>query len=85
MGIRPENLTLGQGLAMKVRVLERLGGVSITYGVMADGLKLCAALAGDSPVREGETVNLSFDPADAHVFDATGRVMRRQKAPVLTV
>lgn len=83
IGLRPENLTLGHDLSMSVRVLERLGGVSITYGAMPDGHRICAALPGDAQVREGEVVGLSFNPADAHVFDASGAVMRRLKAPAL--
>jgi multiple sugar transport system ATP-binding protein len=83
VGIRPENLHLGQGISMHLRVLERLGGTAIAYGQMADGLKLCAALSGDTTVHEGEDVGLTFTPADAHVFDAQGRVMRRRQAPAL--
>jgi multiple sugar transport system ATP-binding protein len=83
VGIRPENLRLGQGVSMHLRVLERLGGTAIAYGQMADGLKLCAALSGDTTVHEGEEVGLTFAPADAHVFDTQGRVMRRRRAPAL--
>ena len=83
VGIRPENAALGEGLAMKVRVLERLGGVSITYCVMENGQRFCAALPGDIAVTEGQTVGLAVNPADCHVFDAEGRVMRRRMAPAL--
>jgi multiple sugar transport system ATP-binding protein len=83
VGIRPENARLGDGLSMKVRVLERLGGVAITYGVMADGMRFCAALPGDTAVVEGQTIGLTVTPADAHVFDAAGQVMRRRMVPVL--
>jgi multiple sugar transport system ATP-binding protein len=83
VGIRPENLSLGADLPMQVNILERLGGVSITYGVTPDGHRLCAALPGDAAVREGAAVQLGFNPADAHVFDASGAVMRRLKAPAL--
>ncbi len=83
VGVRPENLHLGTGIAMRLRVLERLGGTAIAYGQMADGLKICAALPGDTTVHEGEEIGLTFAPADAHVFDAEGRVMRRQQAPAL--
>jgi multiple sugar transport system ATP-binding protein len=83
VGIRPENLRLGTGVSMHLRVLERLGGTAIAYGQMADGLKICASLPGDSTVHEGEDVGLTFAPADAHVFDAQGRVMRRRQAPAL--
>ncbi len=83
VGIRPESLRLGSGITMRLRVLERLGGTAIAYGQMADGLKLCAALSGDTTVHEGEEVGLTFAPADAHVFDTQGRVMRRRQAPAL--
>ena len=83
VGMRPENISVGPGLSMKVRVLERLGGASITYGVMADGLRLCAALPGDTAVQEGETISVSVNPADCHVFDANGAVLRRRMAPAL--
>ncbi|MFM7335611.1 MAG: TOBE domain-containing protein, partial [Tabrizicola sp.] len=83
VGVRPENLKLGTGVSMRLRVLELLGGTAIAYGQMADGLKLCAALPGDTTVHEGEEVGLTFAPADAHVFDTQGRVMRRRQAPAL--
>ena len=83
VGMRPENISLGSGLSMKVRVLERLGGVSITYGVMADGLRFCAALPGDAAVAEGQEIGLHINPVDCHVFDAAGGVMRRRMASAL--
>ena len=83
VGMRPENIHLGQGLSMKVRVLERLGGTSITYGHMDNGQRFCAALPGDAHVAEGQTVDLSINPADCHVFDASGAVLRRLMAPAL--
>ncbi len=83
VGIRPENAALGDGLTMKVRVLERLGGVSITYCVMPSGLRFCATLPGDAAVAEGQTITLQINPTDCHVFDASGKVMRRRMAPAL--
>lgn len=83
VGMRPENVTLGSGLSMKVRVLERLGGVSITYGTMADGHRFCAALPGDAHITEGEEIGVTISPADCHVFDASGAVMRRRLAPAI--
>jgi len=83
VGIRPENTALGDGLSMKVRVLERLGGVSITYCVMPSGARFCASLHGDAAIAEGQTINLAVAPADCHVFDAGGQVMRRRMAPAL--
>ena len=83
VGIRPESTALGEGLPMKVRVLERLGGVSITYCVMENGQRFCAALPGDAAVAEGQTIALRLNPADCHVFDAKGHVMRRRMVPAL--
>jgi multiple sugar transport system ATP-binding protein len=83
VGVRPESLVIGQGLTMRLRVLERLGGSAIAYGQMEDGLKVCAELDGNTAVHEGEAVHLGFAAADAHVFDAQGRVLRRLQAPAL--
>ena len=84
IGIRPENITqVSEGLNLNVSVVERLGGTSITYGATDAGIRLCAALDGVANVREGETVELAFDPKDCHVFDAFGTVMRRLMAPNL--
>jgi multiple sugar transport system ATP-binding protein len=80
VGLRPENLTLGSGLELTVDVLERLGGVSITYGRIA-GQRFCAALPGDASVARGDRVGLTVNPRDAHVFDASGAVLRRRGAP----
>jgi multiple sugar transport system ATP-binding protein len=88
VGIRPENLHPAAGedapdaLAVPVRVLERLGGVSITYGEVGPA-RVCASLPGDAPVAEGSTLRLRIEPRDAHVFDAAGRVLRRTRAPAL--
>ncbi|MBL4812029.1 MAG: ATP-binding cassette domain-containing protein, partial [Rhodobacteraceae bacterium] len=93
LGIRPEDLLQGTGsdlqngaLQMQVDVLERLGGISITHGSLigADGaapLKLCASLPGSVKITEGVPLQLQIPAAAAHVFDATGQVMRRLQAP----
>ncbi|MFM2390230.1 MAG: sn-glycerol-3-phosphate transporter ATP-binding protein UgpC [Pseudomonadota bacterium] len=85
VGIRPESAALGAGLPMTVRVLERLGGVAITHGLMPDGTRFCASLPGDTPVREGEEITVAIMPADCHVFAEDGCVMRRLGAPVIAV
>ena len=82
IGIRPENIIQGsKGLKVSVSVVERLGGTSITYGATDAGTRICATLDGVANVREGETIELALDPKDCHVFDASGTVMRRLKAP----
>ena len=84
VGIRPEHVALGeQGLEISVNVLERLGGVSITYGTVGDGTRFCASLPGDAVIKEGAPMILSVAPEDCHVFDAAGDVLRRKSAPAL--
>ena len=85
VGIRPENVALGNGgMKVAVRVLERLGGASITYGsIGTKNTRFCASLPGDADVRQGTEIELSVNPADCHVFDANGDVLRRKSAPAL--
>lgn len=82
MGIRPENVALGEnGLNITVRVLERLGGISIVYGATDTGTNFCASLPGDALIREGQVISLAIAAPDCHVFNAGGVVMRRLSAP----
>ncbi|MDG1432036.1 MAG: ATP-binding cassette domain-containing protein, partial [Paracoccaceae bacterium] len=83
LGIRPEDASVGEGIQMNVRVLERLGGTTIAYGSLTDGTNFCATLDGVTVANEGEALNLSVNPADCHMFDAPGRVLRRLNAPTL--
>lgn len=86
VGLRPEDVSISakkQGLSMHVSVLERLGGSSITYGTVGNGIKFCATLDGDALIQENAPLVLDVDPASAHVFDSNGRVMRRLRAPAL--
>lgn len=86
VGIRPEDVSLdskGQ-LKLDVKILERLGGQSITYGSI-EGVRFCAALGGADPVEEGKEFQLGFDPSAVHGFDANGRVLQRLKTPDLSV
>ena len=81
IGIRPENIAIGQGLDMEIGVLERLGGATIAYGKVAGtNIKMCASLPGDARVKEGERAALGVDPKDCHAFDASGKVLRRLNA-----
>ncbi|WP_380058290.1 ABC transporter ATP-binding protein [Falsihalocynthiibacter sp. SS001] len=84
VGMRPENVDLGEeGLDISVKVLERLGGVSIVYGTISDGSRFCASLSGDARIQEGSTIKLALNAEDCHVFNMNGDVLRRQSAPEL--
>ena len=81
VGIRPEDTSEGSGIDMNGRVLERLGGATIAYGSLNDGTNFCASLDGVTSAREGQTHSLSVNPADCHLFDSDGSVLRRLSAP----
>lgn len=81
VGVRPEDVTIGEGVNLNIRVLERLGGVTIAYGTLNDGTDFCASLEGVAAATEGQPVSLTLTPADCHVFDASGKVLRRRQAP----
>ena len=83
VGIRPEDVGTGRGVAMRVDIIERLGGATIAYGALKDGTRFCASLDGVAAASEGKEIGLSVDPAACHLFDSSGRVMRRRKAPKL--
>ncbi len=86
IGIRPEHVHYapeGGVLNIEVDILERLGGVSMTYGPVAGCTKFCAALDGEAPIKEGNVVPLGVNPEDCHVFTKAGVALTRQKLPAL--
>ncbi len=86
VGIRPEHVFYAPEagvLNIHVDILERLGGVSMTYGGVAGCTKFCAALDGEAPISEGHVVPLGVNPEDCHVFTKNGVALRRQKLPAL--
>ncbi len=85
IGLRPEDVAPGQGVEVNISVVERLGGVSIAHGALADGTRFCASLDGTAAITEGAPLHLTFDPASAHVFNPDGRVLRRMSAPAIAV
>jgi ABC-type sugar transport system ATPase subunit len=75
-GVRPEHLRVVAAadgmLRAEVLVAERLGGETY-FHVRVAGRSMIARVTGDSGVSVGETVGLSFDPAQAHFFVPDGR------------
>jgi multiple sugar transport system ATP-binding protein len=77
LGIRPEHIqaqeqsaSLGQG---SIQLVEHLGGSTVLYTTTADGQAVTVLLEGQKQLRMGQTVPLSFNLANAHVFGADGR------------
>ena len=69
LGVRPGALRFGsEGLPARVYLVEHLGDSTIVNLQVEDVL---VKLRTDKPPRlaEGESVHLSFDPEDAHLFD----------------
>lgn len=83
VGIRPEDVTLGKtGLDVSVHVVERLGGVTITYGAIGtDETRFCASLEGNAPVAQDQNMTLNIAPEACHVFNMNGDVLPRLDVP----
>jgi multiple sugar transport system ATP-binding protein len=76
LGIRPEALRIvakGGDAKGLVKVVERLGDRTLVYVRMADGTLLTAQDAGASTIQPTDTVQLTFDMAQSHFFDASGK------------
>ena len=75
LGIRPEHLRLtapGTGaIDGSVVVAERLGGETYFHVRVADK-SLIVKVNGDASAAVGDSVSLSFEPGQAHVFDGNG-------------
>jgi multiple sugar transport system ATP-binding protein len=74
LGVRPGALRLGaEGVPARVYLVEHLGDSTIV-NLHVDDVLVKLRTDRPPPLSEGQEVRLSFDPADAHLFDeATGR------------
>ena len=79
VGCRPEHLDLvaaGAGHAdATVRVKEQLGGESLLYLSVADGIEIVARVDGDNDTDVGQTVGLKVPENRLHQFDSNGRAL----------
>ena len=75
-GIRPEHLRLASGgeavLTGTVGVAEHLGGDSFVYVDVSGMDPVNVRIAGGVDISEDQEVGLSFDLADAHIFNGDG-------------
>ena len=72
-GVRPSHLRIGQeGIPGTILLSENLGE-SMLVNVDAAGEILKVRLSAVQPLRDGETVRLSPDPAHIHLFDTETR------------
>jgi ABC-type sugar transport system ATPase subunit len=74
-GVRPERALVrppGEGLAMKIDLIEELGVGRLVHGQLA-GAPMTVAIGPDQQLPANETIGISI-PADAvHLFDAESR------------
>jgi len=80
-GIRPEHITPGNGTGQplgeaKVHLVEHLGGSTVLHVTLAAGPDLTVVAPGQLKVTSGETLPLSADPANCHLFDPNGDALR---------
>ncbi len=68
IGIRPEHLTLGEGLTLDVDLIEPLGSETLVHGHLRTDpdLALLVKLAGRA--AGGESVQIALSPEHLHVF-----------------
>lgn len=80
LGIRPQYLSpadAGHGqLHGKVALAERLGAETVIEVTLRDGSPLISAISRDAVYPLGSEMDLSFDPADAHIFPASDLEMK---------
>ena len=86
LGLRPEALRpdpAGQ-LSADVRLVERLGGLTLLHVVLQGGEAAIVQIEGSDPTQAHQPVRLAFDPAACHLFDSAGlslgRLMRHPLA-----
>ena len=74
LGIRPEHLLINQdGDASwegKVFVVEKLGSGTFLY-IEKDGEPLVVEAEGDSKIKVGDTIKVSFTGSKCHLFDSS--------------
>ena len=87
-GIRPEAVLLGgtadagrgarpAPVPATANGVEQLGSESYLYCELAGGQPLTVHHPGQTRVRRGDAIELTFDTAEAHVFGADGRTLAR--------
>ena len=78
IGLRPEHLVLDGGSAridLTADLSESLGGSTLIYGQTRAGETMTLQAPGRRMLRKGEAVSVGFDPAQAYLFDGSGRAI----------
>ena len=77
LGVRPESLRPDDGgaLAGEVRLVERLGGLTLLHVSLADGRDVIVQIEGSDGSRAHQPVRLAVDAAACHLFDGSGAAL----------
>lgn len=79
VGLRPEHLVLGASgqnrLDLTGDFAENLGATSQFYAQSGRGETIVIQVPGRHTLRRGESLTVSFDPAQARLFDVEGRAI----------
>ena len=67
LGVRPEDISEGQGMELKVVTNENLGMNTLVHGTVGENLRVTAKLRGWASFRNGDRVNIRFNKM--HFFD----------------
>lgn len=80
LGIRPEALRPDPGgaLAGDVRLVERLGGLTLLHIGLTGGEDVTVQIEGSDLTQAHQPIRLAFDPAGCHLFDAGGQSLTRR-------
>ena len=80
VGIRPEHISIAtsNGLPAQVQLVERLGGESYIHVEVPGGETLIVRSTGEVDLKSGQQVNLNFNLAFVHLFDASGNTLPKQ-------
>ncbi|KKX33152.1 sn-glycerol-3-phosphate import ATP-binding protein UgpC [Rhizobium sp. LC145] len=83
IGIRPEDITIAGAAVpsafraeVQVAAVELVGAESYVHGSMHDGHAIIFRVPGRSSIRIGETVTLTAEPRNFHLFDRAGTRVR---------
>ena len=69
LGVRPEDIKLGGSYKMNVVLNENTGHFTLVHGKLF-GKQSCAKIYGWQKFKQGDTVELTFDPEKIHLFDS---------------
>lgn len=72
VGLRPQSLRLVAGDSHRIDIVEALGGVTYAHLSGPSGEKLVVETGGTVALNTGALTGLTFDPADALIFEAGG-------------